>query len=156
MSLSISRVELTDPRLVALVTDLDNDQLVLYPSGSDYSMPLDEMANAVTYPFVAEWEGKPIGCACLYLSSEGIAEIKRVYVAPQGRGKNIASQLIHTLEEQVTLLKITALYLETGVYREAAIGLYKKHGFNITGPFGDYVFDPLSVYMVKPYQTVQP
>src|SRR5471032_599230 len=156
MPLSIFRVELTDPRLVALVTELDNYQTVLYPSGSDYSMPLDVMANAVTYPFLAEWDDKPIGCACLYLSEQGIAEIKRVYVTPEGRGKNVASQLIHKLEEQLALLNMTALYLETGVYQEAAIGLYKKHGFSVTGPFGDYRYDPLSVYMVKPYPSVQP
>lgn len=156
MSLTIISVELTDPRLVALVTELDNYQLPLYPSGSDYSMPLEVMANAVNYPFIALWEDTPIGCACLYLSEKGIAEIKRVYVAPEGRGKNVAFALIQRLEQLVTSLKIEALYLETGVYQEAAINLYKKLGFSQTDAFGDYIYDPLSVYMVKPFHLQQP
>ncbi|MGV8927697.1 MAG: GNAT family N-acetyltransferase [Ewingella sp.] len=151
MSLNIFPVALTDPRLKAMVAELDHYQSALYPSGSDYCMPLEVMANAITYPFLAETEGQPVGCACLYLGENGIAEIKRVYVAPNGRGKGVASRLIHSLEDHVQALKITEIYLETGIHQRDAIGLYKKHGFSLTGPFGDYANDPLSVFMVKTF-----
>ncbi|TPG64309.1 GNAT family N-acetyltransferase [Ewingella americana] len=151
MSLSIFPVALIDPRLTALVAELDHYQSALYPNGSDYSMPLEVMANAVTYPFLAETEGQPVGCACLYLGNDGIAEIKRVYVAPNGRGKGVASRLIHSLEDHVQTLKIAAVYLETGIHQHDAISLYKKHGFSLTGPFGNYANDPLSVFMVKTF-----
>lgn len=39
--------------------------------------------------------------------------------------------------------------LETGIHQKAAIGLYRAAGFEITGPFGDYPDDPLSVFMEK-------
>ncbi len=151
MSLTIIPVALTDPKLKALVTELDHYQSALYPNGSDYSMPLEVMANAVTYPVLAVTEGQPVGCACLYLGNDGIAEIKRVYVAPNGRGKGVASRLIHSLEDHIKALKITAVYLETGIHQHDAIGLYKKHGFSLTGPFGHYANDPLSVFMVKTF-----
>ncbi|GAB2938811.1 GNAT family N-acetyltransferase [Hafnia psychrotolerans] len=151
MSLTIIPVALTDPKLKALVTELDHYQSALYPNGSDYSMPLEVMANSVTYPVLAVTEGQPVGCACLYLGNDGIAEIKRVYVAPNGRGKGVASRLIHSLEDHIKALKITAVYLETGIHQHDAIGLYKKHGFSLTGPFGHYANDPLSVFMVKTF-----
>ena len=151
MSLKIFPITLNDPRLATLVAELDKYQSVLYPDGSNYAMPLDRMANAQNYPFLAESEGQPVGCACLYLGDNGIAEIKRVYVAPAGRGKGVASSLIQALEAHVQTLSFTALFLETGIYQPEAIGLYQKLGYGMTGPFGDYTFDPLSVYMVKTF-----
>lgn len=149
MHFKILSVALSDPRLAILVTDLDHYQSALYPAGSDYCMPLDVMAKAVTHSYLALNEGQPVGCACLYVGENGIAEIKRVYVTPAGRGKGMASRLIQTLEDHVQTLDITALFLETGIYQPEAIGLYKKHGYSLTGPFGNYQHDPLSVFMVK-------
>jgi hypothetical protein len=41
---------------------------------------------------------------------------------------------------------VPLLRLETGIYQQEAIGLYERAGFQRTGPFGDYVMDPLSLY----------
>ncbi len=154
MSLEIFPVALTDQRLTALVAELDDYQSALYPTGSDYVMSLELMANSVNYPFLAQSAGQPVGCACLYVGENGIAEIKRVYVAPAGRGKGVASRLIQALEDQLKKLNIQRLFLETGIYQPEAIGLYQKRGYSLTGPFGDYTFDPLSVYMVKTFSAI--
>lgn len=39
--------------------------------------------------------------------------------------------------------------LETGVYQPEALALYGRAGYVERGPFGDYVADPLSVFMEK-------
>ena len=41
------------------------------------------------------------------------------------------------------------LRLETGPYQQEALALYASAGFERRGPFGDYVDDPLSVFMQK-------
>ncbi len=148
--LVIKPTVLNNAHLVELVRQLDAYQSVMYPAESDYSMPLAEMATNEHYPFIAEVDGVAAGCACLYICDDGLAEIKRVYVNPDFRGLGIADQLMAAVEAQAQQLQLPSLYLETGVDHLAAIGLYQKRGFVITGCFGEYSYDPLSVYMVKP------
>lgn len=150
--LTINLTTLQDPQFIKLVSQLDAYQSVLYPAESDYSIPLEEMANNEHYPFIADIEGVGIGCGCLYIGDNGLAEIKRVYVNPQFRGQRIAEQLMTAVEAQARRLRLPRLYLETGVDHQAAIGLYQKCGFMITERFGDYLDDPLSVFMLKDLQ----
>ena len=91
------------------------------------------------------------GCACLYITRQGIAEMKRVYVNPVFRGQGIASLLIEAMEKKLKALGHNELFLETGVFQEKAITLYEKLGYSRTQAFGDYQQspDPLSVYMMK-------
>ena len=41
------------------------------------------------------------------------------------------------------------LRLETGIHNAEALALYRRAGFAECAPFGDYVLDPLSVFMEK-------
>lgn len=148
--LVIKPAVLNDSRFIELVRQLDAYQSAMYPAESDYSMPLEAMASHEHYAFIAEVEGAAAGCGCLYIGDDGLAEIKRVYVNPDFRGLGIANKLMAAVEEQARELKLPSLYLETGVDHLAAIGLYQKRGFVITDCFGEYSYDPLSVYMVKP------
>jgi putative acetyltransferase len=145
----ISLTTVLDARFIALVSQLDAYQSVLYPAESDYSMPLDQMAAFEHSPFLAEIDGVAVGCACLFICANGLAEVKRVYVNPDYRGQRIAERLMDAVESQARQLELPSLYLETGVDHHAAIGLYQKCGFTLTECFGDYQYDPLSVYMVK-------
>ena len=40
--------------------------------------------------------------------------------------------------------------LETGYLQTEAIGLYRRLGYAERPPFGDYLPDPLSIFMEKP------
>ncbi|MFZ4834251.1 GNAT family N-acetyltransferase [Rouxiella sp. Mn2063] len=148
MSVTLTRVELFDHRFVALVNQLDSYQKPLYPATNDYTMPLEVMAQAESYPLLAEIAGTAVGCACLYIA-DGIAEIKRVFVDPHCRGQGIAVKLVQAVELQARKRNISRLYLETGIYQPHAVGLYRRLGFQQTECFGSYIDDPLSVYMVK-------
>jgi putative acetyltransferase len=53
------------------------------------------------------------------------------------------------LEREAGRRGCTTLRLETGVLQHEAIGLYERAGFARCRPFGDYVDDPLSVFMTK-------
>lgn len=147
--LTTSLTTLQNPQFIELVRQLDAYQSVLYPAESDYSMPLDEMANSEHYPFIANLDGVSVGCSCLFICHDELAEIKRVYVNPDYRGQGIAERLMEAIEAQARERQLPSLYLETGVDHRAAIGLYRKCGFTITTRFGDYRDDPLSVFMVK-------
>ncbi|MGB2516859.1 MAG: GNAT family N-acetyltransferase, partial [Pseudomonadales bacterium] len=60
--------------------------------------------------------------------------------------------IMSVLEAQLVNNNILLARLETGNKQAAAIQLYKLLGYQTRGPFGQYVIDPLSIFMEKPLQ----
>jgi putative acetyltransferase len=61
----------------------------------------------------------------------------------------IGRRLLERIEEHGRQLGMTAIRLETGIYQPEAIGLYRSAGYVDIGPFGNYLPDPLSLFMEK-------
>ena len=83
------------------------------------------------------------------LAGDGSAEIKRMFVVPEARGRGAGRRLLERLIEAARAEGITVLRLETWVKQPEAIGLYRAAGFEDIGPFGSYAADPLSLFMEK-------
>lgn len=77
------------------------------------------------------------------------AEIKRMYVLPEHRGKGIAKAILNELERWAVEENYRQCILETGFMQVDAIGLYQKLGYTITENFGQYVGIENSVCMKK-------
>ncbi|MCG7506809.1 GNAT family N-acetyltransferase [Mesorhizobium retamae] len=92
--------------------------------------------------------GAPTATGALALN-DGWAELKRMWVVPQARGRGLSKALLVALETRARDAGITWLRLETGIANHEALGLYERSGFVRIGPFGDYRPDPLSVFMEK-------
>ena len=75
---------------------------------------------------------------------EGACELKRMYVAPEARGRGIARALLERLEEAAVDLGYTALWLETGAEQPEAISLYESAGYEPIAGFGRYKDEPKS------------
>src|SRR5215471_16356839 len=112
-------IEPADPRLPKarkLVEDLDALMLSLYPMESNHLMPIDRLAEPDTRFFIAEVDGKALGCGAIMLVADSYAEVKRIYVAPEGRGLGLAKLLIARLEEEALENGLRLMRLETGRY----------------------------------------
>ena len=72
-----------------------------------------------------------------------------MYVRPEFRGKGLGKAMLRCLSEYARARELSILRLETGIYEVEAIGLYTRFGFERRAPFGEYVEDPLSVYLEK-------
>lgn len=81
--------------------------------------------------------------------SDDFAELKRMWVVPEARGKGISKAVLADLEARVIEAGQSLLRLETGIDNHEALALYERQGFARRGPFGDYREDPLSVFMEK-------
>ncbi len=79
----------------------------------------------------------------------GYAEVKRMFVAPAGRGRGTGRLLLADIVRRAREAGLSALMLETGIHQPEAIGLYERDGFALRGPFGDYQPDPLSIFMER-------
>jgi GNAT superfamily N-acetyltransferase len=102
------------------------------PSASDISVVLvarDDDANA-------------LGCGALRVLGDGVAEVKRMYVAPAARGRGVAKAVLAGLEEAARERGWTTLRLETGPRQPEAIGLYSQAGYRPIEAFGAYVDAP--------------
>jgi GNAT superfamily N-acetyltransferase len=78
-----------------------------------------------------------------------VAEIKRMYVLPEHRGKGFAKAILTELESWAKEESYTVSLLETGHMQKDAIGLYQKLGYTITENFGQYIGVDNSVCMKK-------
>jgi GNAT superfamily N-acetyltransferase len=75
---------------------------------------------------------------------DATCELKRMYVAPEARGRGIARALLERLEEEAVDLGYTTLWLETGTEQPEAMALYESHGYEPIAGFGRYKDEPKS------------
>jgi putative acetyltransferase len=92
-----------------------------------------------------------IGCVGVVREGQeqGTAEIKRLFVAPEYRGRGVATALMNALEALAIAQGVQVLRLETGIYQPESRRLYASRGYQVVPPFGQYTHDPLSVFMEK-------
>ncbi|MCB5167958.1 GNAT family N-acetyltransferase [Streptomyces bambusae] len=82
--------------------------------------------------------------------SDGDAEIKRMYVVPEARGKGLARRILAELEADARAAGRTRMALETGDQQPEAIALYLSSGYDYCPKFGLYRGYDSSRCMAKP------
>ncbi|MFD9034336.1 GNAT family N-acetyltransferase [Streptomyces sp. NPDC059567] len=70
--------------------------------------------------------------------SDGDAELKRMYVAPEARGLGLARRILAALEADARAAGRTRMVLETGTAQPEAIALYTSSGYEPCAKFGHY------------------
>jgi GNAT superfamily N-acetyltransferase len=94
---------------------------------------------------VASVDGQGVGCGALQPTEDPlVGELKRMYVAPEFRGRGIASAVLSGLEELAVGAGYRAIRLATGERQPEAIAMYEGRGYRSTEPYGKYVNDLLS------------
>lgn len=80
----------------------------------------------------------PIGCASFKHYDEGIAEVKRVFIKKEYRGKGVSKHIMRLLEQRAVDKGYSKLILESGTSLVEAMGLYYKIGYMIIENYGQY------------------
>ncbi|MGI5244749.1 GNAT family N-acetyltransferase [Dactylosporangium sp. CA-139066] len=82
----------------------------------------------------------PAGCAGFrtLAEDETTAELKRMYVVPQFRGRGLAKALLAAVEDAARQAGRKRLWLETGTAQPEAIALYEGSGYARIADFGHY------------------
>ncbi|MEL7097779.1 MAG: GNAT family N-acetyltransferase [Pseudomonadota bacterium] len=81
--------------------------------------------------------GGPVGCAMYYPIEPDVTEIKRVYVAPEGRGQGAARALVTEAMARAREDGYRRMVLDTVSALTEAIALYESMGFAPCAPFYD-------------------
>lgn len=82
--------------------------------------------------------------------ADGDAEIKRMFVVTEARGRGLARRILAMLEEDARAAGRTRMVLETGTAQPEAITLYESAGYEPTQKFGLYRFEAESRCYAKP------
>lgn len=148
MSLGIIRTDSSDRDFRALVALLDQELHIR--DGDEHSFyaafnKIDSLAHVV----VVYRDAVPVGCGAVKKYSEGIGEIKRMFVPLRYRGQGIAGAVLTELERWGGELGFSECILETGKKQPEAIRLYTKCGYTVIPNYGQYQGVDNSVCMRK-------
>lgn len=78
---------------------------------------------------VEDGTGKLVGTYGLYPLKEGVAEVRKMYLRPEVRGRGLGVYLLDSLLKLAEEKGYSRLELETASVLKEAIGLYTKKGF---------------------------
>jgi GNAT superfamily N-acetyltransferase len=131
-----------------LVAELDADLAVRY---GDEGEPVHAPAEVFDGPgggmLLATLDGVPVGCVGLRRIDERTAELKRMYVRPQARGRGVARALLAACEQHAAALGYEQIWLETGTMQPEAVSLYLTSGYEPVAAFGQYADGDLAIHL---------
>lgn len=145
-TLGRDRVEIqeADPRDEAARYCLDAYYAELsrrFEQGFEVSRSRNPAAGQMVRPhgafLVALSDGLPVGCVGLKGVGDGVAEIKRLWVAPSARGLGLSRRLMQRAEDVARELSIATLRLDTNRALPEAKQLYLKTGWQEIERFND-------------------
>jgi len=88
---------------------------------------------------VAYQDEVPVGCGSFKAFDDDTIEIKRMYVSPEFRGKDVAYKILTELEHWAKELNFKKCKLETGKRQVEAIAFYTKNKYHLIPNFEPYV-----------------
>jgi len=91
----------------------------------------------------------PVGCASFKKYSDECAEIKRVFIRKEHRGRGFSNKLMELLETKAKNKGYCYMVLESGEPLVAAMALYRKRGYETIPNYGQYKNMPDSICMKK-------
>ncbi|MBZ0285741.1 MAG: GNAT family N-acetyltransferase [Anaerolineae bacterium] len=84
---------------------------------------------------LAQYDGQAAGCVAFYKLSDGVCEVKRLWIRPQFRGKKVGRALVESLIEEAHKIGYTTMLLSTVDILKEAQTLYQSLGFEVTAPY---------------------
>jgi len=99
--------------------------------------------------FIAERDGKAVGCCSLMVMADGGFEVGKMAVTEAARGLNLGWRLLEACEAAARAAGAPRLYLETNAAQTHAIALYRRFGF-VDLPAQPSPYARCNVWMEKP------
>jgi putative acetyltransferase len=101
------------------------------------------------YFLVIKSDNINIACGGVNHINDTTAEVKRMYVREEYRGKGISNLVLNALEEFIKNNGYTRIILETGGKQPVAVSLYKKFGYSEIPCYARHSLDPESICFAK-------
>lgn len=142
---------LTHPMVIALLEEHLASMHLHSPPESIHALDLEGLQQP-EITFWSFWENDELlGCCALKQLDPEHGEIKSMRTATAHLRKGVGVALMVHLLEEAERRGYRRLSLETGSMEAfiPARRLYERFGFELCGPFAEYIDDPYSVYMSR-------
>jgi putative acetyltransferase len=151
MSLIITAEPFDSDDARRLIAGLDAGLAEVYPPEQRFGPNLkpEHLEDGRGTFLVARDGGRAVGCGAIRVLDPMSAEVKRMYVEPEVRGRGVGKAVMTALETAARRLGVQRLVLETGVHQDAAIALYERAGFTRIDCWGEYTSSPSSICYEK-------
>ena len=129
---------------------LDKPGTVYFDSHLDHLADYYQHQERAAY-FILEDEGHLVGCGGFAPVSDKIAELQKLYVTKNSRGKGYSSSLIKRIFQEARLAGYEQLYLETSTELATAVAIYQHYGFtSLQQPLSNAAGHPaMNIWMIK-------
>ena len=137
-ALEIIRTTSDNPDFSGLIEALDND---LYQRNGEAQLKYRQYnkVDMIRHVVVIYVDKKPVGCGAFKRFDDESVEIKRMFVYPEMRGKQLAARILQELETWAIEEGYHKAVLETGHKQTEAIRLYTIAGYSLTENYGQYI-----------------
>jgi GNAT superfamily N-acetyltransferase len=105
--------------------------------GAALPLGLDDLVPPRGLVLVARLDGAPVGCGAVKLVDPEVAEIKRMWVSREVRGRGLGARILAELEARATAAGKTVARLETNRSLAEAVAMYRRRGYREVAPFND-------------------
>ncbi len=143
-----SRTNSLDNKYLELMESFDAELRATYGAHQDEADKNNVFEEAINIVLVY-YGNKIAGCGGYKLHHKNTAEIKRVYILPEYRGKGLGIGLMNEIEQWAKEDSFKYLILETGDQQHEAIALYRKIGYYDIPKYAPYLDSPVSVCLKK-------
>lgn len=151
MTLYFRRDDLSGCEIRALIDLHLEGMRACSPICSVHAMPVERLREE-DVTFWSAWDGDRLaGCGALKEIGRDHGELKSMRTAPDFLRRGVGEHMLLHLIEEARRRGYTRFSLETGTSPPfaPAEALYRKHGFQPCGAFGDYRDDPFSLFMTR-------
>jgi len=133
------------PAARALLSAMEQEMFALYDM-TEMPTPAstDELEPPAGGAYVIGWEdGRAVAGGAVKRLEPAVAEIKRMYVVPDARGRGLARGLLTAIEATARELGYERVRLDTGASQPHARALYESAGYRDVPDYND---NPYAAY----------
>ena len=141
MSFKIKKAPGNSSEVKLLSNELHKDLESIYGEGMIEDF-FEENEQMLIFYVAYNESGKAVAIGALKPFNDVTAEIKRMYVNPEYRGKGISKLILIHIEDYAKEFNYQRLILETGLKQPEAMSLYHKFGYKPMVCYGRHASDP--------------
>ncbi|MBI1171665.1 GNAT family N-acetyltransferase [bacterium] len=140
-AITLHEVDPADPRAVWCLTQYYAELDASFPTGFAADPETPASLAALRPPqglfLIALHGAQAVGCVALRAETAEMAEVKRLWVAPDARGLGLAGRLMQRVEDHARSLGLKRLHLDTNGSLTTAIAFYRARGWADVARYND-------------------
>lgn len=151
MSIDVRQDDLSSAEVHSLIAEHLSGMHSNSPPGHVHALALENLrAPSVTF-WTARVDGILCGCGALKELDPLTGEVKSMRTLSAFLRRGVGQAILDEIVRAARQRRYSRLLLETGTGQafEAAHALYRRNGFERSGPFGEYSATDFNVFMVK-------